>query len=812
MQLRRWLAGALVGTLVGCYGEEPGPVEGPPETVTGLPDFEIVTVKPPAVLSQSQSGPLRARLCNRGDTAGGTEVSFYFSLDRAFSARDTLVTTTAPLFLSAGECRDVSEWVRPDVPSSHYFLAAVADADMLVSEGHEDNNVRLGEQLLVDFRSPPRPVLKWVPGEDPTGNPLLEVTAEASYAYVYSGERCEGTPVAESYVSSVFCYMPIDLSGYPASSYSVRVSDSARNLSECSTIRAPSSHDTTPPSVPVLTEACWQYTSAEHALRVRGTAEAGAEVGVFIDVRCTGTPVATVFAGTNGAFSAELRVPASTMGSIRRVFVAARDAAHNESACVEGPPYETPCPLGYANCDGNPANGCEVNITENADHCGACGTSCQDQGNAMGVCVAGTCGSACPVGYYDCDANPANGCESAQACSPTACRIESAAELAITALSVVEDPVRTAPGGAWHFGTLMRAMAGEQDPSTLVRQWLGTWATAQTVNGLKVPARTQLMTKVLGPWEQRSGGANRPLDFSRAPLRLLAIVNRMDLRQPGVQAGEGRFVFGVLDASGNPMEFTVILEYALPGGTPEAIQRWARDWHELGQLGLSHPNYNAKLQALTDRFARTGVMPGRPFGNALNQLRTNEVELAQEWEMREFNLTDMGLRPATVKLTPDFGFENTNALRDFILANQAAVLGERHTVPESLNGTRFLAANAPVPENFFWRVPGVPGEARHKFSLNTCSGCHSRETGTQFTHIAPRAAGQVAAMSAYLRGGTLLDPVTGVSRCFNDLSRRAEDLAALVCGTPSSLMGTSLTGESFGGFPAASNLPRARVH
>jgi hypothetical protein len=51
-----------------------------------------------------------------------------------------------------------------------------------------------------------------------------------------------------------------------------------------------------------------------------------------------------------------------------------------------------------------------------------------------------------------------------------------------------------------------------------------------------------------------------------------------------------------------------------------------------------------------------------------------------------------------------------------------------------------------------------------------------------------------------------------VSRCFNDLSRRAEDLAALVCGTPSSLMGTSLTGESFGGFPAASNLPRARVH
>jgi hypothetical protein len=616
--------------------------------VTGVPDFEIVTVKSPAVLSQNLSGPLRARICNRGDTAGGTEVSFYLSYDRALTSRDTLVATTRPIFLSPGECRDVSELVRPDVPSNHYLLIAAADADMLVSEGLEDNNARVGEKILVDFNSPPRPTLKWVPGEDPTGSPRLEVTGEATYAYVYTGERCEGTPVSESYVSGVFCYMPIDLTGYPASSYSVRVYDSARNGSECSTIPAPS--PTYPPS--------------------------------------------------------------------------------------------------------------------------------------------------CPQGYADCDGNPANGCESTQACDSTVCRIEPSAELAITALSVVEDPVRTAAGGAWHFGTLMRAMAGDQDPSTLVRQWLSTWTTAQTINGLTVPARTQLMTRVMGPWEQRSGGASRPLDFSQAPFRLLAIMNRMDLRQPGVQAGEGRFVFGVLDAAGSPMEFTVILEYALPGGTPEAIQRWARDWHELGQLGLNHPSYNAKLQALTDRFARTGVMAGRPFGHALNQIRTNEVELAQEWEMREFTLTDTGLRPATVKKTPDFRFENTNALRDFILANQADVLGERHTVPESLNGARFLAASAPVPEDFFWRVPGVPGEARHKFSLNTCSGCHSRETGTQFTHIAPRAAGQVAALSAFLQGGTLLDPVTAVRRSFNDLSRRAEDLSALVCGTPS----------------VASNLPPTRVH
>ncbi|MBN1206472.1 MAG: hypothetical protein JXB05_16415 [Myxococcaceae bacterium] len=820
--MRRWLAGALAGALAGCYvgpsPEEPDFPEDPtwpeePGTGTGLPDFQIGTVTAPSALSLGSEVQLQARLCNRGDTAGSTEVSFYLSRDNFLDPLDTWVATSTTIFVPSGGCRDASEWVMaPDVPEGSYVLIALADADELVHERQESNNSRVGSSTLVDFSAPPLPALSWLLGSSEL--PRLVVRSEANTVIrVYSGGSCAGTPVASSNSGTgAYCEMPMDISGYPASSYSARAYDSAGNASGCSTIPAPNGYDTTPPSAPVITEASWQYATVEHDLRVRGATEAGAEVGVFIDVACTGFPAATVFADANGAFLADLTVPASTQGAVRRVFVAARDAAHNESSCVEGPTYETPCQQGYANCDGDAANGCEVNLTEDAEHCGACGTSCQAQGNAAGVCVAGTCGVACPVGTYDCDGSPANGCESTYACGPTSCTIDGTEELVITSLSVVEDPVRTAPGGAWHIGTLMKAMAGNQDPSTLARQWLKTWNTTQTVNGLTLPARPQMMTKVLGVWEQRSGGPNQPLDFSKAPFRLLAIVNRMDLRNPGVQAGEGRFVFGVLDAAGNPLEFTVILEYALPGGTPEAIQAWARDWHELGQLGLSHPSYKVKLQALTDRFAKAGVMAGRPHGNALNQIRTNEVALAELWEMREFVLTSTALQPATVKLTPDLGFENSNALRDFILANQADVLAERHTVPELLNGARFLASRAPVPEAFFWRVPGVPNEARHKFSLNTCSGCHSRETGTEFTHIAPRAAGQASVLSPFLRGISTTDPVTAVSRSFNDLNRRAEDLKALVCGTQSGLTGESLTGESFGGFPAASNLPRARVH
>jgi hypothetical protein len=828
MRKQWWLALALAGTLAGCYVDpysdfdpnfpDDPTMPGGSGGVLGV-DFFIDSLTGPSVLSSASQKEVHAKLCNQGNIFGLAEVAFFLSKDNILDERDELVATSSRISVPEGSCRDASAQVGTlTLPATSYFLLAIADPDDFTFEANERNNHGTGGRISVDFEPPPRPRLSWVSATDPSQLPRLRVESEFNaIVHVYLGGSCTGAPVADANTCARgFSQVPIDTSQFPANTYSVRTYDGGENPSPCSSIPAPErygnpgGYDTTPPPPPVITEATWQYGTTWQALRVKGTTEPDSEVGVFIDAACTGTPAATVFATASGAFTANLTVQAASEATVRRVFVAARDADLNESECVEGPTYETPCAPGYANCDGNAANGCEVDLTEDPNHCGTCSTSCGVPGDAIGVCVAGTCGSACPVGRYDCDGNAANGCESTYACSPTTCTISRSAELAITALSVVEDPVRTAPGGAWSFGTLMKAMAGDQDPSATVRQWLKTWTTPQTINGITLPARTQMLSKVLGPWESRSGGSNQPLDFSKAPFRLLAIMNRMDLRNPGVQAGEGRFVFGVLDPQGNPLEFMVILEYALPGGSPEAIQRWAKDWHELGQLGLSHPSYNAKLQALTDRFAKAGVMTGRPFGNALNQIRTNEFVLAEPWELREFNLTETGLRPATVKLTPEPGFENSSMLGDYIRANQADILAERHMVPTRIGSTPFLGASAEMPEGFFWRAPGVNTEARHKFSLNTCSGCHAAETGTDFTHISPRAAGHQAALSVFLRGGTVLDPWTGAPRTFNDLGRRATDLAALVCGTSST---QGLTGaETFGGFPAASNLPRARVH
>ena len=171
------------------------------------------------------------------------------------------------------------------------------------------------------------------------------------------------------------------------------------------------------------------------------------------------------------------------------------------------------------------------------------------------------------------------------------------------ALSVVEDPVRTrwtgsltnAQDGAWPFGRLMTNMAGPNNASAFVRNRLGKWETARTVNGDLIPARPA-MTTLISNWPNNADGS---LDLTRAPLRLLALVNRLDLSKMG-NAGEVRFVFGVLDSTGNATSFTVT------------------------------------------RFAGKGVVPANINGSSISQVRTNEIALDSPWALRQFTLGSAG--------------------------------------------------------------------------------------------------------------------------------------------------------------------------
>lgn len=91
---------------------------------------------------------------------------------------------------------------------------------------------------------------------------------------------------------------------------------------------------------------------------------------------------------------------------------AACTRANATPSCVGGACGIASCNAGFADCDSNAGNGCEANTQSSTSHCGGCGRPCGAPANGTANCVAGTCGIAsCNAGFADCDSNAANGCE-----------------------------------------------------------------------------------------------------------------------------------------------------------------------------------------------------------------------------------------------------------------------------------------------------------------------------------------------------------------------------------------------------------------
>jgi hypothetical protein len=398
--------------------------------------------------------------------------------------------------------------------------------------------------------------------------------------------------------------------------------------------------------------------------------------------------------------------------------------------------------------------------------------------------------------------------------------VDPAKELVITDASVIDSPVETtfdpahpsgtSKHGAWSFGRLVHNMLPKPKrnsaaaASKLVMRWLATWESDQSPNpGVgAAKARPAIRLLVTNPWKAASGCAQPEspatdatcvLDMTKAPFELLAIVNRPDLRRAGDDAigGEGRFVFqvvgptlgidattnvlGVMDATPKPQKFTVIFEYALPVDCEDDTLDWAERWHELGEKDFGH-KYNKALRAITNDFAGPNADPSKPNGNALNQLRTNEVALMgarfptegfvaakQFWELREFHLAADGLRPHTVNLEPARDFDiakvgqvgtegtRTTELVDYLIANADAVLASTNVLPTTMSGNAALVGSAPygawgklvnpnpptiASQGVAHDLDDVAVGVRDVFAMNTCAGCHRHETDTRhFMHI-----------------------------------------------------------------------------
>jgi hypothetical protein len=416
--------------------------------------------------------------------------------------------------------------------------------------------------------------------------------------------------------------------------------------------------------------------------------------------------------------------------------------------------------------------------------------------------------------------------------------------LFITSPSVVLDPARTwdpctgagTQGGVWTFAHLMREMANGsgKTPEDFVKDWLSLWLNTYVVNGDTVPARTQMFNQVIQPWATASGvvatlvtdpvtgvrsvNLTGPLNLNIAPYRLLSIVNRIDLGTTTtggggtygnvtgspVTAGELRFVFGVVqpnpwgagtDATCGKKLFTTIFEYGVPRTGCAAVVNWAQQWTALQAFPGFTPAYLTQLQTMTESVVLHGKAPTKGNQNAINQIRTNEIQLQfPQWELREFTLTNEQpaanidppasgeLQKHTVAQTPDdarFAFTGADpVVNAFVNGPVTAGLqlpvvlptkcDSSYTVPFFFGGppVAFRGGNAFTSGAGadFWRANAVPATpngicARHIFSLNTCHGCHRADSGTNglggstnFVHVDPTSTIPVT-LSKFLTGG-----------------------------------------------------------
>lgn len=80
------------------------------------------------------------------------------------------------------------------------------------------------------------------------------------------------------------------------------------------------------------------------------------------------------------------------------------------ATCVNGVCSFT-CNAGFADCDGQPGTGCEVSLQTDPFNCGGCGNVCPSPPNATATCDNGVCSFTCNAGFADCDGQPGNGCE-----------------------------------------------------------------------------------------------------------------------------------------------------------------------------------------------------------------------------------------------------------------------------------------------------------------------------------------------------------------------------------------------------------------
>ncbi|MSP62205.1 MAG: hypothetical protein EXR72_18105 [Myxococcales bacterium] len=85
--------------------------------------------------------------------------------------------------------------------------------------------------------------------------------------------------------------------------------------------------------------------------------------------------------------------------------------AHSQVACAAGKcTLSGKCDAGWGDCNANPADGCETNLHIDPNHCTMCGMKCAIP-NAINACADGCYAAACLFGFDACNNDEMDGCE-----------------------------------------------------------------------------------------------------------------------------------------------------------------------------------------------------------------------------------------------------------------------------------------------------------------------------------------------------------------------------------------------------------------
>lgn len=341
----------------------------------------------------------------------------------------------------------------------------------------------------------------------------------------------------------------------------------------------------------------------------------------------------------------------------------------------------------------------------------------------------------------------------------------------VTAKEFTKQWVKTWTVDAVVNGELVRNRAAKAIP-LFIKPWI------DKARGATVPAVT------LANWETLWDGIHQDSLLKYAPFKLTAIVNRLDLRGnfgyagSASNAGETRFIYSVIrnsstgncrdSISGPPFDgFNVIFEYGNIQKTCSQVKAFALQWANLSTMTLGSPAYNAALEAITHNVTDSNKAAGKPNRSAINQVRSNEIAMTNpapgvagdtsaRWQFREFTIQPsklLQLSPTANEPAGKFNgndggtLANVTIMANWVNANSAGIKAQTTAVPLTVppGATNFKAGkvnykspSATLASGFWNGMPGAvitDDTTREVFSLNTCTGCHSMEPKTVFTHV-----------------------------------------------------------------------------